>query len=118
MKHAKFFLRLISFFKFVSTGQSPRLGLANQSLSRIARLRHRGPRPFADYANWLRRAPGKTLCDHLLNDATADLWHRHLAGEDHTAILGRHLTLKLYFRQLFDNKYRTLEEAEELLKET
>ena len=87
-------------------------------LRRIARLRHRGPRPFADYANWLRRAPGKTLCDHLLNDATADLWHRHLAGEDHTAILGRHLTLKLYFRQLFDNKYRTLEEAEELLKET
>lgn len=89
-------------------------GRPNSADVRLAAL---VPLPI-DYANWSRRAPGKTLCDHLLNDATADLWHRHLAGEDHTAILGRHLTLKLYFRQLFDNKYRTLEEAEELLNGT
>ena len=90
---------------------------AIKPLRRVARLRSRVS--FADYANWLRQPPGKNLGDHLLGDARgiADLWHRHLAGEDHTAILGRHLTLELYLRQLFNGKYRTVEEAAELLKE-
>ncbi len=78
------------------------------------------PHAFDDYANWLRQPPGKNLGDHLLDDAhdIADHWCRHLAGEDHTAILGRHLTFELYLRQLFDGKYRTAEEAAELLKMT
>ena len=89
-------------------------------LRRIARWRRRAPRPFADYANWLRQPPGKYLGDRLLGDARGivDLWKCHLAGEDHTAILGRHLTFELYLRQLFDDKYRTLEEANALLKGT
>ena len=86
----------------------------------LARLRNRPSHTFADYANWLRQSPGKNLCDHLLYNTseTSKLWQRHLAGEDHTIILGRYLTYQLYLLQLFDSKYRTSEEVAELLKIT
>ena len=86
----------------------------------LARLRNRPSHTFADYANWLRQSPGKNLGDHLLYNTseTSKLWQRHLAGEDHTVILGRYLTYQLYLLQLFDSKYRTSEEVAELLKIT
>ena len=89
-------------------------------LRRLTGLRNRLPQTFADYANWLRQPPGKNLCDHLLYNTsnTSKLWQRHLAGEDHTIILGRYLTYQLYLIQLFDGKYRTSEEVAELLKIT
>ena len=86
----------------------------------LTRLRNRPSHTFADYANWLRQSPGKNLCDHLLYNTseTSKLWQRHLAGEDHTIILGRYLTYQLYILQLFDGKYRTSEDVAELLKIT
>lgn len=86
----------------------------------LTRMHNRAPQTFADYANWLRQSPGKNLCDHLLysTSETSKLWQRHLAGEDHTIILGRYLTYQLYLIQLFDGKYRTSEEVAELLKIT
>ena len=84
----------------------------------LTQFRNRTPQTFADYANWLRQSPGKNLCDHLLYNTseTSRLWQRHLAGEDHTVILGRYLTYQLYLLQLFDGKYRTSEDVAELLK--
>ncbi len=89
-------------------------------LRRLTGLRNPAPHTFADYANWLRQSPGKNLCDHLLYNTsnTSKLWQRHLAGEDHTIILGRYMTYQLYLIQLFDGKYRTSEEVAELLKIT
>lgn len=89
-------------------------------LRRLTGLRSRTPHTFADYANWLRQSPGKNLCDHLLYNTsnTSKLWQRHLAGEDHTIILGRYMTYQLYLIQLFDGKYRTSEDVAELLKIT
>lgn len=89
-------------------------------LRRFTGLRSRTPHTFADYANWLRQSPGKNLCDHLLYNTsdTSKLWQRHLAGEDHTIVLGRYLTYQLYLIQLFDGKYRTSEDVAELLKIT
>ena len=89
-------------------------------LRRLTGLRNPAPHTFADYANWLRQSPGKNLCDHLLYNTsnTSKLWQRHLAGEDHTIILGRYLTYQLYLLQLFDGKYRTSEDVAELLKIT
>ena len=89
-------------------------------LRRLSGLHNHTPRPFADYANWLRQSPGKNLCDHLLYN-TSDIskfWQRHLAGEDHSVVLSRNLTYQLYLIQLFDGKYRTSEEVAELLKIT
>ena len=89
-------------------------------LRRLTGLRNPVPQTFADYANWLRQSPGKNLCDHLLYNTsdTSKLWQRHLAGEDHTIVLSRHLTYQLYLLQLFDGKYRTSEDVAELLKIT
>jgi asparagine synthase (glutamine-hydrolysing) len=99
-----------------------------KGLRGFARLRNRSRHtPFANYADWLRTSPGKTVCERLLQDPHAhyhayanarqisELWQRHLKGENHTNILGRHLTFELYLRQLFDARYRTHEETTELL---
>ena len=99
-----------------------------KGLRGFARLHTRAHHaPFANYANWLRTPPGKIVCEHLLQDPHAhyhayanarqigELWQRHLNGENHADILGRYLTFEIYLRQLFDAKYRTPEDATELL---
>lgn len=84
------------------------------------------PRPFVDYAAWLRRPPARSVFESVLLSGHAlwrnhrsaadvsDLWQRHLAGADHAELLCRYLTFELYLQQVFHRRYRTAEELDGL----
>jgi asparagine synthase (glutamine-hydrolysing) len=69
-------------------------------------------RSYADYADWLRREPGRTFITGLLDAKDARIFNyidpsvvrhhlkRHLAGSSHHELLGRYATLELWLRRL------------------
>lgn len=80
--------------------------------------RHAG---YADYAEWLRQEPGKTFVEGILfappadagaapvaasangildMDACRRTWKEHLAGRDHSDMMGRYLTVKIWLREV------------------
>jgi len=81
---------------------------------------------FTNYPSWLREPNTQTVINTLLNTPTAQfstitspdtfkqLWADHLSGQDHSDQIGRYLTLELYLRQVFNNRYRTHEETQSL----
>jgi len=95
-----------------------RTDLAARAIERHTPLRIPFRRQFVDYAAWLRHEPAHSTVVSLLLDPRrrssafaiaqdpADLWKRHLAGENHAGMLGRHLTFEIWLRQLFDGELR------------
>jgi len=75
--------------------------------------------PLTDYPNWLRETTSQKVIHTLVNTRTArfanltlpetfeQMWAEHLAGQDHSEMICRYLTLELYLRQVFDKQYRT-----------
>ena len=94
-----------------------RVDLAARNIERRSGLQAPFKRQFVDYAAWLRREPARGVIESvLLNPArrsraytdagVEDLWRRHLSGENHAGVLGRHLTFEVWLRQLFDGELR------------
>ncbi|MGA1196348.1 MAG: asparagine synthase-related protein [Candidatus Latescibacterota bacterium] len=74
---------------------------------------------MTDYPNWLRDPAFQKVINTWVHTRTARFanftspeifehkWSEHLAGQDHSEMICRYLTLELYLRQVFDKQYRT-----------
>lgn len=93
---------------------------AEKVKSRLAAagLSPRRQKYFGSYDRWMRREPARGVLEGLLTDPgalyrgyigsidVADLWRRHLAGENLGSRVGMAVTFELFLQQLFKGKYR------------
>jgi asparagine synthase (glutamine-hydrolysing) len=77
-----------------------------------------GKKDFTDYENWMREKDISTFIenllknsksiysDYLLGDKAILYFQRHLAGENHSAILARFITVEIWLQQVVNGIYR------------
>ncbi len=77
---------------------------------------------YCDYSRWLRQEPARHFAESILLDAEAlyphylprgeveCAWAAHLAGRDHSEQIGRLLSLEIWLRQLFEGRWRSLDD--------
>lgn len=74
---------------------------------------------FHDYANWLRRDPGKRFVEQILTSPTrlypefidgqsvVDLWTTHQEGRNRARRLLHYVTFEVWLQQVFEGRYRS-----------
>lgn len=82
-------------------------------------LLSRTNRGYADYANWVRQEPARTIFQDMLGNPSAlytqfisrervmSCLAGHFGGRDHSEYLGRILTLEIWLQQVFESRFRS-----------
>ena len=89
-----------------------------RELDHIGFIRYRSSYPYADYQDWIRDEPARSLFDRILTHSNAmypeyiprekviQEWEKHLGGEDCSSNLCLYVTLEIWLQQVFAHKYR------------
>lgn len=89
-----------------------------RELGHVGLIKYSSPYPYADYTDWIRNEPARTIFDRILNHSNAlypeyisrekviQEWEKHLDGEDHSSNICLYMTLEIWLQQVFTHKYR------------
>jgi len=114
----------ISWPSLITRGIALSRGIKQRFLQELGRigLPTKDPHSIADYTKWIRGEPARSFFQKLLNNPTALYleyisrqrvlgdWERHLGGGNRADRLCRYLTFEIWLQQVFEGRYRLVEE--------
>ena len=89
-----------------------------RELGHIGLIRYSNPYPYADYPDWIRNEPARSIFEGIITHPNAlypeyipremviQEWRKHLDGEDYSSNLCLYMTLEIWLQQVFVHKYR------------